>query len=295
MIRSLITLFFLASLNSAHDRAGDDLRSAMLFNPAALLEVSAVPTTEAGAPQPVIGAHEALLMDAATGVVLFEKNAREKVPIASLTKIMTAVLILDSHNLDEVARVPDSYPDLESSRIWLRKGERMTVENLLIALLVPSAGDAALTLATFHSGSVEKFVEEMNARAKTLGLFNTQFKNPIGLDEEGNYSTAYDLAILTKYAMRNKDFRRYVQMTEATITSADGALSHSFESTNKLLNSYLNILGVKTGTTDAAGESVINWARNPQGHEVIAVILKSPNRFQENKALIDWGFRWTNY
>lgn len=295
MIRSLITLFLLASLQNTPTRVGGDLRAATLFDPVALLEVASVPTLKEGATKPVIQAGAALVMDAASGVTLFEKNAYTKMPIASLTKIMTAILILDAHKLDEVVRVPDSYAGLEGTRIWLQRGERITVENLLIGLLVRSGGDAALALATHHSESVTNFVEAMNARAKTLGLFSTHFKNPIGLDEEGAYSTAHDLAVLTQYAMRSRDFRRIVQMTSATITSVDGRISHSFENTNKLLNSYLNVLGVKTGTTDAAGESVINWARGPKGHEVIAVILDSPNRFQENKALLDWAFRWTKY
>lgn len=291
MIRSLITLFLLASLHSSPDSSGEMLRESLVFDPAQLLEISQIPSVKIGSTQPVIQASSALLMDASTGVALYEKNARTRIPVASLTKIMTAILILDSHDLTEVVRVPESYTGLESTRIWLQKGERITVENLMIGLLVRSGGDAALALASHHSGSVEKFVDEMNARAKALGLLHTQFKNPIGLDEEGHFSSAYDMAILTKYAMRNPDFRRYVQMTEATITSVDGRITHRFENTNKLLNSYLNILGVKTGTTDEAGESVINWARNAEGHELIAVVLDSPNRFQENKALLDWGFR----
>ena len=148
-----------------------------------------------------------------------------------------------------------------------------------------------MALAEYHSGSVDDFVEEMNQRAEVLNLENTHFANPIGLDEAGNhYSTAFDLAILTKYALKNKDFARILQIPRATITSTDGEISHQFEGTNYLLDSYLDIRGVKTGTTDDAGESLINLARNWRGQKVIAVFLNSPERFQESKRLIDWGF-----
>ncbi|MCK5617193.1 D-alanyl-D-alanine carboxypeptidase, partial [Candidatus Pacearchaeota archaeon] len=134
--------------------------------------------------------------------------------------------------------------------------------------------------------------EEMNERAKSLNLKNTKFTNPIGLDNiENHYSSAFDLAILTKYALKNRTFSRIVQIPRATITSTDGEIKHQFEGTNYLLESYLDIRGVKTGTTDAAGQSLINLAHHWNGKRVIAVLLNSPERFQENKRLIDWGFR----
>lgn len=131
----------------------------------------------------------------------------------------------------------------------------------------------------------------MNLKAKMLNLKNTHFTNPVGLDEEGHYSTAFDLAILTKYALHNKDFRRIVRMPNARITSLNGRIVHEFENTNLLLNSFLNILGVKTGTTEGAGASLVNLARGPKGQEIIAIVLNSPQRFTENKRLINWVFR----
>lgn len=263
------------------------------FDSLQLLDVERIPKKKQEALAPVIEARSALLMDLDSGIHLYEKNAHQRLPIASLTKIMTAVIILESHSLHEVVMVEDDFsliPEL-GVRIWLSQYEKLTVRSLLVALLVRSAGDAALALATYHSDSVEAFVEEMNRKADILHLKNTNFRNPIGLDEEGHYSTAFDLAILTKYALRNNTFRQIVRLPRATITSVDGKIKHEFDSTNYLLNSFLDIRGVKTGTTDEAGQSLISLARHLNGKEVISVILDSPERFQESKRLIDWSFR----
>ncbi len=271
-------------------------KKAQTFSPEQLLSVEAVPLKKPSAVKPIIEASAALLMDVDSGIVLYKKNPHLRLPMASLTKIMTAIIILENHNLNEVVTIEDNFDNFVEDeigvRLWLKQYEKMTVENLLIGLMVPSAGDAALALAKYHSGSVEKFVEEMNERAKSLNLKNTKFTNPIGLDNiENHYSSAFDLAILTKYALKNRTFSRIVQIPRATITSTDGEIKHQFEGTNYLLESYLDIRGVKTGTTDAAGQSLINLAHHWNGKRVIAVLLNSPERFQENKRLIDWGFR----
>jgi D-alanyl-D-alanine carboxypeptidase (penicillin-binding protein 5/6) len=290
MFRSLISLLLLASLSLSPVSTAKTVDD---FNMSDLLSVSSIPTKINIGSEPVIGAKSALLMDMDTGMVMYEKNGYERLPMASLTKIMTASIILEHHSLDEVVTTDDDFNDLGDLgvRMWLQKYEKITVGNLLIGLLVPSAGDAAMALAKYHSGSVSKFVEEMNARAKELNLQDTHFVNPIGIDADGHFSSAYDLAVLTKYALRNKDFRRIVQMPNATVTSVSGTIKHSFEGTNFLLGSYLNILGVKTGTTDAAGQCLINLVRNPNGKEVIVVLLNSPDRFQESKDILDWAFR----
>lgn len=268
-----------------------DATSPETFDETSLLEVSPIPTLRHEALKPDIEAKAALIMDYDTGLVLYDKSMHEEMPMASLTKIMTAILILEDHDLSDVVTVESDFAELEGVRIWLRQGERVTVHDLLKALLIRSAGDAATALAEHHSGTVEDFVSAMNERAKKLNLIHTQFANPIGLDEEGHYSSAYDLAILSKYALHFPTFRAIVRLDEASISSVDDKFHHYFESTNDLLNSYLDILGVKTGTTEGAGQSLINLARNDRGHEVIAVLLNSPARFQENKSMIDWAFR----
>lgn len=288
MLRTLLSLFLFSSLSAAPISA--ELAPAQ-FNPISLLQVSSIPSKEAKIVAPAIDAKAALVMDADTGIILYEKASRTKMPIASLTKIMTASVILDSHELDEVVTIEESYRDVPGVKIGLHQGEKLTVQSLLTGLLVRSGGDAALALAKYHSGSDEKFAEEMNKKSETLHLSDTQFKNPIGLDQDGHYSTAYDLAILTKYAMRDPVFRAIVRLPEAEIISLNGGERHAFKNTNQLLGSYLNVIGVKTGTTDAAGESIINWIKGPQGKNIISVVLDSPDRFQESKSLLDWVLR----
>lgn len=293
MFRSLFALIILASLNSGVDLGVSPEMAD--FDETSLLTVSPIPALKNESLEPEIKAKAAIIMDYDTGLLLYKKNIHEKLPIASLTKIMTAIIILENYDLDDVVTVKSNFEGLEGVRLWLRRGEQMTVDNLLKALLIRSAGDAAITLAEHHSGTVEAFVDAMNRRAGELNLVDTHFKNPIGLDAEGHYSSVYDLAILSKYALHMPAFRSIVRMQSATIESADGSDSYSFESTNYLLNSYLDILGVKTGTTEAAGESLINLARSDSGHEVIAILLNSPSRFQENKSMIDWAFRSYNW
>ena len=290
MFRSLIILLLITGLGA---EASLPPKMAKSIDPISMLEVQVIPQKKENAIVPIVSARSAMLMDVDTGIVLYQKNPEGRMPMASLTKIMTAILILDSHRLSEVVTVQDDFSEYKELgvRLWLQQYEKLTVGDLLIGLLVPSAGDAAMALAKYHSGSVEKFMNEMNAKANELRLLNTHFKNPIGLDEEGHYSTAYDLAMLTRYALRNADFRRIVQLSEASISSTNGKNTHSFKSTDELLGSYLDIRGVKTGTTDEAGQSVINLARGQNGKDVISVILDSPSRFQESKSLIDWSFR----
>lgn len=288
MFRSLVSIIMVAGLTAtAQPAANPDS-----FNTASLLEVAQIPSFVGPNVEPVIEAASAFVMDRASGVILYEKAAHDALPMASLTKIMTAIVILEHHDLDEIVTVNNTYPGQELGvRIWLTQYEKITVEDLLTGLLVRSGGDAAMALAEHHSGTVEAFVEAMNDKAVELGLKNTHFKNPIGLDEEGHVSTAFDLAIMTKHALKNPTFRYIVTLKRATVKSADGRFSHSFDNTNYLLSSYLDVRGVKTGTTEAAGPSLINLARNNDGHEVIAVVLNSPARFTENKRLIDWSFR----
>ncbi len=291
MIRSLASLMLLTNMGPTEMGTITPPAEVLEFNEATLLEVNPVPMLKADALAPDIKAKAALLMDVSTGIILYEKNADEALPMASLTKIMTAMLILENHDLDEVVEVQSNFSELEGVKIGLHRGETMTIHNLLKALLIRSAGDAAMALAEYHSGSVENFVEEMNQRALDLDLYKTHFANPVGLDDVGHSASAKDLAVLSRYAMRLPAFRDIVKMSQATIESANGQFSYSFDSTNKLFGSYLNILGIKTGTTDEAGESLINLAKNDNGNEVIAVLLNSPDRFQENKSMIDWAFR----
>ncbi len=292
MFRSAFALLLLAHLQTFPQLSP----APPFFEPSSLLEVHPAPSRAPSALQePWVEAKAALLMDRASGALLYRKNVDEALPMASLTKIMTAVVILESHALDELVSVQEDYSGLEGAKMGLRKGERMAVGDLLIGLLVRSAGDAAMALALHHSGSEASFAKAMNRKAELLGLSRSRFLNPVGLDAEGHQASAWDLALLTKYALGFPAFREIVSLRQAIVLSSDGSTQHALQSTNLLLNSDLDIRGVKTGTTDAAGESVINLVRHKDGHEIISVLLNSPDRFQESRAMIEWALGSTRW
>lgn len=257
-----------------------------------LLKVTPVPAKKEQALKPIIKAKSALLMDLNSGTILFDQNAYEALPMASLTKIMTAVVILERHDLTDVITIKDNYGDIDGARVGFLHGEKFTVSDVLTAMLVRSANDAAMVLAAYDSGNVTAFVDVMNRKAVELHLKNTHFKNPVGFDDPDQYSSAYDLAILTKHALHSPVFRRIVSQDSGEIKALNSESPRRFQSTNMLLGSFLDIEGVKTGTTENAGNCLINLARHPQSrHEVLAILLNSPNRFQENKAMINWAFQ----
>ncbi|HEY7453327.1 MAG TPA: serine hydrolase, partial [Thermoleophilaceae bacterium] len=218
--------------------------------PIAVLLLALVAPASSAAPAPpprVPDAAAAIVVDAVDGTVLFAKRPDERRSIASTTKLMTALLALEQAAPDQVFTAPryDAMP--AESRINLREGERMTVEDLLEALLLESANDAAVALAENISGSREAFVEEMNERAAELGLDDTSYANPIGLDEAGNYSTARDLATLATRLLRNRRFARIVDMPEADLET--GSHPRVVANRNDLVERYPWVDGVKTGFT----------------------------------------------
>ncbi|MCA9373643.1 D-alanyl-D-alanine carboxypeptidase [Candidatus Peregrinibacteria bacterium] len=273
----------------------------MPWNENVLLEATAVPIKKEQNIAPVINAKAALVVDLKNGYILYEKNIHESLPIASLTKLMTTTIVLEENSLDEIATISDYTASTEGKKTWLASGEKITVENLLFAALIDSANDAAVALAEHNAGSVEAFVEKMNKKATDLGLLSTRFTNPTGLDEDnpgddpehprGNYSSAYDLALLGRYAYGKSFVRRAVSKKELEVASTNEAIQHKLTNTNELLGSYLKVLGLKTGTTDLAGECLITVIQNDQGNDILTVVLNSPSRFNETKLLADWTFR----
>lgn len=256
-----------------------------------LLSVSAIPVKREGFISPVIEAHSSIAMDNQTGEILYEKSAHERRQIASITKLMTAIIILEENDLNSVVTVSAKANGEDGSQMFLRTGEKITVENLLYGLIINSANDAAITLAEFNAETVDKFVEKMNQKALSLGLINTHFQNPVGFDHRQNYSSAYDVAKLSRYAYQKQFIQKAAEIKELKIQSVDQAYTHELESTNELLGSYLNIKGLKTGHTDQAGLCLVSIAENDQYHDIITVVLGSPARFRESKILIDWTFR----
>ncbi len=249
---------------------------------AALLMIPAV-SVKASSP-PELSAVSAVLMDAESGRVLFERNAHERRAIASITKLMTALIAAESgHDFSENVTIRPEWTGIEGSSIYLRAGETVTFETLLYGLLLNSGNDAAAAVAAHCAGSVDVFVERMNQRARTLGMQNTHFTNPSGLSEESHYSTAYDMALLARACSEND----MVSRIAATKSIQFG--TRIFTNHNKLLWRYVGCTGMKTGFTEAAGRTLVSSAQR-DGQTLIAVTLNAPDDWNDHAALLDYGF-----
>ena len=260
---------------------------------------------------PDIASPSALLMDYSSGKILYEKNINEKRYPASLTKIMTAIIVLENCELSDIATVSyDAVMSLSSGYVTanLQIGEELTVEQLLYVLMVGSSNDAAIVLAEHVSGSVEKFADLMNEKAKELGCTSTNFVNPNGAHDENHYSTAYDLALMAKYAMKNETFRTLVSTTSYTLptTNKYDREDRIFRTTNSLLHLdtsdradnyyYQYATGIKTGFTTPAGNCLIASA-NKNNLELITVVLGAGQtkdglslRYLDTLSLFDYGY-----
>lgn len=241
-------------------------------------------------PSPVqaISAQKAILMDAQTGRVIYEKDADSRSLIASTTKIMTALIVCEQCNVLDRMRIPKEAVGIEGSSMYLKEGEVLTVQELLYGLMLHSGNDAAVALAIYCGGTVEGFVELMNEKAFRLGLTGTHFENPNGLDGPQHYSTARDLAVLTAYAMQNPIFAQ----TVSTKTVRVG--ERSLQNHNKLLWRVDGADGVKTGYTKAAGRILVSSAQR-DGRRLICVTINDGNDWADHQLLLEDGFsRYTN-
>lgn len=232
---------------------------------------------------PCLCAKSAILMDADTGQVLCAQGETEPALIASTTKIMTALLVVERGDLDRRVQIPSEATGIEGSSIYLKAGEILTVRELLYGMMLHSGNDAATALALDHSGSIEAFAAEMNRKAAALGLENSHFANPHGLDSEENYASAQDLAHLTQAALREPEFVEIV--STKSIRIGDRALTNH----NKLLWTVEGAMGVKTGYTRAAGRILVSAAERG-GRRLIAVTINDGNDWRDHKALYDFGF-----
>ncbi len=231
-----------------------------------------------------LSAEKAILYDANSSRVLFGKNADKRGLIASTTKIMTALIVCEQCNVLDRVRIPKEAVGIEGSSMYLQEGEVLTVQDLLYGLMLRSGNDAAVALAIYCGGTVEGFSQLMNDKAHRLGLTNTHFENPNGLDSPGHYSTAKDLAVLSAYAMQNPIFAQTVSTKTLTIGN------RSLRNHNKLLWSLEGADGVKTGFTKAAGRILVSSATR-QGRRLIAVTMNAPNDWQDHTALMENGFQ----
>ena len=240
-----------------------------------------------------VSAPAAVLMEAGTGRVLFEKNAHEVRPCASITKVMTLCLTFDALesgqlNITDQLSASAHAASMGGSDIWLKEGELMSVDDLIKATVIMSANDAAVVLAENVAGSEEAFVQRMNERAGELGMEETVFKNCNGLDEEGHVTSAYDVALMSRELIRHEKIKDY------TLTWIDYVRDGATQlvNTNKLIRSYKGITGLKTGTTSQAGSCITATAER-NGLRLIAVILgagSTDDRFKDAAALLDYGF-----
>lgn len=228
---------------------------------------------------PAIGAKAFLLADYATGTIILAKNEHERLPPASLTKVMTAILALENSSPSDLVTISQRASTVELPKMGLSSGQKIFMENLLYGLLLLSANDAAVAIAEHVAGKQEAFVEMMNHKAAELGMKNTHFTNPQGFDEDGHFSTAYDLWLLTQHALANQAFAAVVATYER------GGLT----STNRFLTLYPGADGVKTGTTPLAGECLIASATRGNQKGVV-VLLNSPDRYGEAASLLDYYF-----
>lgn len=249
--------------------------------------VTAAPA-EIPAPPPTQG-KAVLLMDAHSGRVLYERNAHQRMSPASVTKIMTGLLVVENGNLNQTVEISKNAASTPESSVWLEEGEKITVCQLLYALMLNSANDASVALAESVAGSVEAFVELMNQRARELGMKNTNFRNPHGLEEDGHYTTAYDLGLLSREAMTYQTFSRVVATKTYKIPWANNDYERLLINKNRLLWRYDGAVGIKTGYTKKAGNCVVGAAQKGP-LMLIAISLNSPTVYPDLQALFDYGF-----
>ena len=223
------------------------------------------------------------------GVRLWSRETQRKLPQASLTKIMTALLVLEKGKAEELITVRNTAAHETGSRIGLRQGDRLHTKDLLAATLVNSANDACRALADHLGGTESRFVFQMNRRAQELGLGNTHFANACGHDHLEQYSTAADLALLAEIAMRHQAFAELVRTVELRIGTVNGQRTFRLENKNELVGRYQGAIGIKTGTTAKAGKCLIALAEREE-NRVMLVMLRAPERWWQAVAILDRAF-----
>lgn len=250
----------------------------------------------AAAAVPSVGAQSAVLMEAESGEILINHNGSQRLPMASTTKIMTALVAIEhTKKLEREVKVSEEAAGIEGSSIYLSAGEKLTMEQLLYALMLESANDAAAAIACEVAGSVEEFATLMNEKAEELELTNTHFTNPHGLDNEEHYTTAEDLAKLASAALHNETFKKIVSTYKNKIPLNGSEGTRVLVNHNRLLQSYDGAIGVKTGFTKRSGRCLVSAAQR-DGVTLVAVTLNDPDDWKDHKTMLDYGFStYENY
>lgn len=236
-----------------------------------------------------ISAHSAVVIDSLTGDVIYEKNAYERRRMASTTKIMTAICALENGNPDDMVEVHPSAVGVEGSSMYLGHGEVISLRDLTYGLMLASGNDAAVAIAMHISGSIEAFADLMNATAAKIGAKDTSFKNPNGLDADGHYTTAYDLAKITRYGMSIPAFAQIVATENVKVPWHGRDYPRQLKNHNKLLHMYEGCDGVKTGFTKKSGRCLVSSATK-EGYQVIAVTLNAPDDWNDHISMLNYAF-----
>lgn len=237
---------------------------------------------------PEVSAKAAIGIEASSGEIFYSKNIHTRLPMASTTKIMTAIVALEMGEVSDTVEIHKNAVGIEGSSIYLYEGECLTLEDLLYALMLESANDAAVAIAIHIAGDVEGFVGLMNDKAEELELQNTHFENPHGLDSGEHYTTAYDLGIIATYGMKNPDFRKIVSTYKRVIPLANGEGARVLINHNKLIRNYDGAIGIKTGYTKKSGRCLVS-AASRDGVELICVTISAPSDWQDHESILDFG------
>lgn len=266
------------------------LRIAVLLTALLLyLQALTLPTLAEEGSTPSLSAGSAILIEAESGKVIFEKNADEVRPMASTTKIMTALVALESGDVQRTVQVSAEAIGIEGSSVYLYKDEKLTLEDLLYAMMLESANDAAAAIAIEVGGSIDEFADMMNKKADELGLENTHFENPHGLDCDSHYTTARELAKIAHEAMKNESFRSIVSTFKKTIPLNESEGVRLLINHNKMLKGYDGAVGIKTGFTKKSGRCLVSAAER-DGVKFICVTLNAPDDWRDHTALLNYGF-----
>ncbi|WP_416295188.1 D-alanyl-D-alanine carboxypeptidase family protein [Paenibacillus illinoisensis] len=260
-----------------------------LLVPLLLLPFIQVAEAQGTIPGPSTHAQSAALIDVTSGRILYSKDGDKELRIASLTKIMTAIVAIEQGKLDDKVKVSSTAFAKEGSSLYLKLGEEMTLENMLYGLMLRSGNDAASAIAEHVGGSEEGFVLLMNQKAEEIGLKHSHFMNPHGLDADGHYSTANDLARLTAYALHNPVFKRIVATEDRSAPNPNESWEYSWHNKNKMLRLYEGADGVKTGYTKKAFRCLVSSATR-NGQQLAAVTLNDGDDWNDHARMLDFGF-----
>ncbi len=292
-IRFFITIFVLIAIALTISATVLVLADAQISENYQKTEVNIpIPDASAATAPPAVGATSAVLIDGYSGRIIYEKDSHRRLPMASTTKMMTAILVRENAELDDIVTVTEEATAAGEQEIWLEKGETLQVEQLLAALLIHSANDAGVALAEHVAGDVAGFVDMMNQKAAEIGARDTHFANPHGIDQEDHYSTSYDLALIGMDLIKDDVLAEMVKRSRYEIPWPGNPYARVCLSHNRLLGQYSHAVGIKTGYTGKAGYCLVSAARK-DGKLLIATVLDSTTRFDDSRRLLEYGFQVT--